>query len=65
MSYVVRHKNTGDFLGSQNQWTNHLDRALHFNSGWNLVQYLEKSRVREPQEALEVLIVSPTEQVLA
>ena len=64
MSYVLRRKNSGDFLGGPGEWTNQMERALHFNSGLNLVQYVERARVREPQDGLEVLLVSPTDQIL-
>jgi hypothetical protein len=64
MSYVVRHKSTGNFLRGQNQWTDLLESALHFNNGLNLVHYLERGRVRVSQDALEILVVSPNEQVL-
>jgi hypothetical protein len=63
MSYVVRHKSTGRYLQGRDEWTNHLESALQFNSGLNLVKFVEGG-VHEPQERLEVVML-PTQTVAA
>jgi len=56
MSYVVRHKSTGRYLQGRDEWTNLLESALQFNSGMNLVKFVERG-VHEPQDRLEIVVV--------
>lgn len=57
MSFVVRHKQTGDFLRGQGEWTERLEEAAHFNSGIRLVHYLEWLGLARLPDLLEILPV--------
>lgn len=65
MSYVIRHKATGDYLRAGHEWTSQLDLALHFNSGTRLVGYLEKTGNQDTADALEIIPVSPAGEPLS
>jgi hypothetical protein len=56
MSFIVRHKTTGDFLKGRGEWTNQQGAALQFNTGLRLVDYLERQNLRAQSDALEVMV---------
>jgi len=56
MSFVVRHKNTGNYLRGQDDWTAEERDALQFSSGLKLIDYIEHGGVHENPEAMEILI---------
>jgi len=60
MSFVVRHKSTGQYLQGHCAWTSHLDSAMQFNSGLRLLDYLQdQAGIREKEERLEILVLPP------
>ena len=59
MSLVVRHKDTGCYLQAHDSWTNHLESAMHFNSGLRLVDYIEHGGVHDKLDCIEVVVIPP------
>lgn len=57
MSFVIRQKDTGEYLQGQKAWTTHPELALRFNSGLNLVQYIERVSPELTPETLEVEVI--------
>jgi len=63
MSFVVRHKGTGQYLQGQGAWTPQLESAMHFNSGRRLLDYLQdRSGVHEKEEGLEIVVLPSAHQ---
>jgi hypothetical protein len=66
MSFVVRHKGTGQYLQGQGAWTPQLDSAMQFNSGRRLLDYLQdRSGVHEKEEGLEIVVLPCAHQSAA
>lgn len=60
MPYVVKNKQTGQYLRSTGEWTRYLNEAQQFPNGRSLPLHLESTRLREPSLELEILRL-PTE----
>jgi hypothetical protein len=63
MSFVIRQKATGQYLQGERAWTLCLEDALRFNSGLNLVQYIERVSPELRPENLEVEVLPNTASV--
>jgi hypothetical protein len=56
MSFVVRNKNTGNYLRGQDDWTPEERDALQFSSGLKLIDYLEHGGAHEKPDVMEIVV---------
>lgn len=55
MPYVVKNKQTGQYLRASGQWTPSLNQACQFPNARSLPLHLETTRQRDPSLELEIL----------
>ncbi|MGN6385842.1 MAG: hypothetical protein ACTHMT_06340 [Verrucomicrobiota bacterium] len=57
MRYIIRNKETGDFLDRSGNWTRFTNNAQQFPNGWSVPLHLEPLRISN--DAVELVSIHP------